>query len=90
MSRQQTISLCNQALEAVRVVIPSDLHTEVSDYINRYDEWGVGMELLIDQLSESGIQITQEQFTLIETAMASMGLADDLRVSYLRDHYVAA
>lgn len=88
MSREQTIDLCNQALEAVRAVIPSDLHTEVSDYINRHDEWGVGMELLIDQLSEFGIQITQEQFRLIEIAMASMGLADASRVTYLRDHYV--
>jgi hypothetical protein len=72
----------------VRALIPADLHKEVSDYINRYDEWGVGMELLIDQLSELGIQITQEQFKLIEAAMASMKLADDLRVTYLRDHYV--
>ncbi len=84
----QTIVLCNQALEGVRSTIPSELHTEVSDYINRHNEWGVGMELLIDQLSEREVRITREQFTLIETAMASMGLADDVRVTYLREHYV--
>lgn len=87
---KRKVVLCNRALEAVRPLIPSNLHIEVSDYINRHDEWGVGMELLVDQLSELGIQITKEQFGLIESAMASMGLAEDLRVTYLRDHYVAA
>ena len=88
MTRPQTIELCNQALEGVRVIIPSELHTTVSDYINRHDEWGVGMELLVDQLNEGEVRITREQFTLIETAMASMGLADELSVTYLREHYV--
>jgi len=88
MPRPRTIELCNHALEGVRVIIPSELHTSVSDYINCHNEWGVGMELLVDQLNEGGIWITLAQFTLIETAMASMGLADDPSVTYLREHYV--
>ena len=87
---QQRIDLCNRALEAVRPFIPADLHTMVHDYINRHDEWGLGIETLIDGLSELEIRITTEQFALIEAAMASMDLADSSRVSYLRDHNVAA
>ena len=87
---QPRIDHCNRALEAVRSVIPADLYTEVHDYINRHNEWGLGIETLIDGLSELELRITAEQFALIEAAMASMGLADSSRVSYLRDHNVAA
>jgi hypothetical protein len=89
-SYQQRIDLCNRALEVVRPIIPADLHTEVSDFINRHNEWGVGMETLVDGLSELEIRITTEQFASIEAAMASMDLADSSRVSYLRDHNVVA
>ncbi len=88
MTRPQTIELCNHALEGVRKVISAELHAAVSDYINRHNEWGVGMELLVEHLNEGGVRITQEQFTLIETAMASMGLTDALSIAYLREHYV--
>jgi hypothetical protein len=77
-------------LEAVRSVIPSDLYTDVHDYINRHNAWGLGIETLIDGLSELEFHITAEQFALIETAMASMDLADSSRVTYLRGHNVAA
>ena len=87
---QHRIDLCNRALEAVRLVIPADLHKDVHDYINRHDEWGLGVETLVDGLTELEIRITAEQFALIEAAMASMDLAGSPRVSYLRDHNVAA
>jgi hypothetical protein len=87
---QHRIDLCNRALDAVRSVIPADLHTEAHDFINRHNEWGLGIETLIDGLSELEIRITPEQFALIESAMASMDLADSPRVSYLRDHNVTA
>lgn len=87
---QLRIDHCNRALEAVRSVIPSALYTDVHDYINRYDEWGLGIETLIDELIELEIPITTEQFALIETAMAAMDLADSSRVTYLREHNVAA
>lgn len=70
------------------MIIPSELHTAVFDYINRDNEWGVGMEFLVDQLNEGKVRIAREQFTLIETAMASMGLANGLDITYLREHYV--
>ncbi|MBK7997672.1 MAG: MafI family immunity protein [Verrucomicrobia bacterium] len=88
-TRQSRIDRCNQALEAARSVIPADLYAVVYDCINRHDEAGLGIETLIDGLSELELRITSEQFALIEAAMDSMGLADSSRVSYLRDHNVA-
>jgi hypothetical protein len=87
---QHRIDLCNRALESVRSLIPADLYTEVFDCINRHDEWGVGMEALIDGLNELEIRVTSDQFEFIRKAMAAMNLADSSRVSYLRDHNVAA
>jgi len=87
---QQPIDLCNRALEAVGSAIPADLFRDVEDYINRFNEWGLGMEMLIDQLNESDIRITREQFGLIHAAMASMGLGACERVEHLRVHGVTA
>jgi hypothetical protein len=85
---QRRIDLCNQALEAVRPAIPSDLWNEVHDYINRFSEWGLGMELLIDRLGDTSVRITSEQFALIQAAMDSMGLGESSRVAYLRAQLV--
>jgi hypothetical protein len=85
---QHHIDLCNQALEAVRPTIPADLFRDVHDYINSFDEWGLGMEVLIDQLAELEIKINREQFGLIQAAMDSMSLGECDRVVYLREHGV--
>jgi hypothetical protein len=86
--RQHQIDLCNRALEAVRPAIPPDIVRDAHDYINRLDEWLLGMEILIDQLAEFDIKIDREQFGLIREAMSSMGLGDCDRVAYLREHGV--
>lgn len=85
---QQQIDLCNRALEAVRQGIPFQLLREVHDDINRHEEWGLAIEILIDQISELDIQITQGQFDVIRDAMASMGMSDCNRLRYLREHSV--
>lgn len=85
---QKQIDLCNSALEAVRLVIPEDLYSEVSAYVNRHDEWAVGIEALIDGLTESEIRITTKQFALIEAAVFSIGLGASWRIQYLRRHNV--
>jgi hypothetical protein len=85
---RRPIDLCNRALAGVRPAIPADLFRDVDDDINRYDEWGLGMEVLIDHLCDFDIKITGEQFSLIHAAMASMGLGECERVKYLRVHCV--
>jgi hypothetical protein len=87
-SHQYRIDLCNRALEAVGAAIPADFFRDAHDYINRFDEWLLGMEVLIDQLAEFGIKISREQFGLIQVAIDSMGLGGCDRVVYLREHGV--
>ena len=76
-------------LEAVRPAIPVDLFRDVDNYINRFDEWGLGMEVLVDELTELEIEINREQFDFIQVAMDSMGLGECDRVMYLREHGVS-
>jgi hypothetical protein len=83
------IELCNRALNSVTGLIPADLHNDVYDYINRFNEWGVGMELLIDRIGDLEIVITGEQFDLICTAMRAMGLDQSNRVAWLREHNIS-
>ncbi|WP_165219971.1 MafI family immunity protein [Aquisphaera insulae] len=86
---QRQIDLCGEALEAVRSSIPPDLFRDVDDYINRFDEWGLGMEVLIDQLGELDIVISPEQFDLIRAAMDSIGQGESDRLAHLRTHGVS-
>lgn len=87
-NNQHIIDLCNNALEATRELIPPEVYTEAYDYINRYSEWGVGIEALIDGLTDLEIQISSDQFSLIEAATAAMEWGNSTRISYLRDHNV--
>ncbi len=89
-THQHRIDLCNRALETVRSIIPNDLYRDVFDYINEHNEWGLGMEILIDQISEYEIKISMQQYQAIEQAMASMGISDSNRMQYLREHDVVA
>jgi hypothetical protein len=82
------IVLCNEALNGVRELIPTDLYIDVSDYINKFDEWGIGMELLVNQLAEYEIQISVEQFEKIKEAFSSMDQADTDDLAYLWKHNV--
>jgi hypothetical protein len=69
--------------------VPDDLYQGVFDYINEHDEWGLGMEVLIDHISESEIAISIQQFEAIKQAMASMGMGDCNRIQYLENNVVA-
>ena len=80
---QHRIDLCNRVLVSVQGLIPCGLFQDVHDYINKYNEWGVGIEFLIDYISEFEIKISREQFRLISDATASMGLDDSNRIQYL-------
>ncbi|MEM6503987.1 MAG: MafI family immunity protein [Planctomycetota bacterium] len=87
---QHCIDLCNRALEAVHSTIPDDLYRDIFDYINERNEWGLGMEILIDQISEYEIKISLQQFEAIEKAMTSMEMSNNNRMQYLRKHDVVA
>ena len=86
--RQNAIDRCNRAIESIKELIPDVQFRDVHDYINCHDEWGLGMEILIDHLIELEIKISPRQFELIHGAMKSMGRDECDRLKYLRTHAV--
>jgi len=85
---QHRIDLCNQALEAVRGVLPPETIHEVDEYINRFDEWGLGIEMTIDTLIELELKISRSQFLAIEAAMNAMDQRQSNRLVWLKQHCV--
>jgi alanyl-tRNA synthetase len=90
MSRRNTIKLCNAAVEPLKGVIPEKVYVEIDDLINKYDEWGVGMEMLFDTISEEEISISVGQFQKMCKAMEAMGRGDSHRIEYTRAHHVSS
>lgn len=85
---QEQIDACNSALLAVRDLIPRQLFTDVHDYINKHDEWGVGVEILVDQIYEYDIKISWQQFDSICQAMQLMELGESDCIESLRNQCV--
>ena len=81
---KKTIQLCNSALTECEMLVSREFAEEVSDYINKYNEWGVGIELLIDVLMEEDKKISIAQFNAVDAAMESMGLSESPRIKQLK------
>ena len=90
MNNNERIALCNAALESVKPLIPSSLFQDAYDNINKYNEWGLGIETLMDQISELGIKVSKQDFEKIKAAMVSMGLGDSDRLKYLWENDVSS
>ncbi len=79
-----TIKLCNNALAINKPQMAESICMEIDDYINKYNEWGVGIELLIDNLCEEELRISLDQYKAIEEAMSAMDLGSSNRLFILR------
>jgi hypothetical protein len=80
---QRVISACNEALEGVRATIPPDLYSDVHDYINKFNECGLAIETLVDQIHEYDIKITRSQRDSIVRAFLVMELGSSSRINLL-------
>ena len=85
-SQKQIIDLCNTAFSCVRELLSDEQQREVDDYINQHNEWGLGIEFLIDWLTEDETPITPSQFDAIHSAMSAMGLGDSRRIQGLKTY----
>ena len=81
--KKAKIELCNKDLEASKHHLSQEIYSEIHNYINTDNEWGLGIETLIDALTEEDIKIEKEQINKIRLAMASMGLGQNDRVEIL-------
>lgn len=80
-----TIDLCNIALEINKGIISEAISKEIDELINKHNEWGIAIELLIDYLDEQELKINKEQYIAIERAMLAMKLGASERLYDLND-----
>lgn len=85
MNNKERIKLCNSALETCKGSLSAEAYSEIHDNINKYNEWGLGIETLIDILYEDDVSLNEEQFTKIQVSMESMGLGQSDRVGLIRE-----
>jgi hypothetical protein len=75
--------LCSYILESLKDIVPNDLYVQTNEFINVNNEWGVGLEILIDQLIELDIVISYQQFEIIKAAMSLINISDAPRIKAL-------
>lgn len=81
---ESTQDLSAAAFHAVRDLLPDRDAGSIRGYIYEANEWGLGVEAIIDALVECNIEISQFQKRALDAAADSMGLDRDqtkLRVS---------
>jgi len=86
MNNKHSFEVSNAALESTKDILPPVFYQEVSDYINKHNEWGLGIETLIDYLCEEESRVTVDQFNKIKEAMECMGLGKSERLKQLSGH----
>ena len=88
MHNNKVITLCNNALNSVKDTISEQHFKQVHDYINKHNEWGLGMEFLIDWLIDEKTSIARKQYEQIQVAISAMNLDHSYRMNYLEKHNV--
>ena len=74
--------LSEKAFESTKHLLPDKAAEEIRAFIYEHNEWGLGVEVLIDVLIEGDTALSQDQKEAIEQAMNEMGL--DRNQSLLR------
>jgi len=88
MKNDKRIMLCNTALNSVKDIIAEHQFQKAYNYINQHNEWGLGMEFLIDWLIEEETKINNTQYEKIRIAMLAMDIENSKSLDYLQKHNV--
>ena len=88
MAYEELQALCNAALVSVEDLLPPALYQEADAWINQYDEWGIAIEFVIDEIGELDLPLAREQFEALQAAMIVMGKGESDRMAWLRAYVV--
>ena len=78
------INQCKSAIEKIESILTPKEFQECIDYITKYAEWLLGIELAIDWLIENDQKITSENYQEFEKAYKLMKLESDTRLQHLK------
>lgn len=71
-TQSHNLALSKKAFEAVSPKLDDETRAQSHEFIYEANEWGLGVELLIDFLMEEGVTLTKEQFLPLSRAASSM------------------
>ena len=83
-ARKKNLELSKAAFEAIEGLLPESSAEDVRGLIYDYNEWGLGVEMIVDVLLDNDIAITVSQKKVILDALNAMRLhvgQHELRVS---------
>ena len=81
---QNIIDQCDQATRSVSALLDESQLNDALDYINKFDEWKLGLEFVIDWLVEGGAKVSDMQYQLFHLAFESMNCTNDSRLLQLK------
>lgn len=81
--QQKRNDICNAALTRTKDLLPEEVAADIDALMNEHNEWGVGIEMLIDCLAEQDTRIGQAQYGALKAALTSMGLEHEDRMLIL-------
>jgi len=70
--QKECLSLSEHAFELVKSVLPAGSVEIIREYIFDHNEWGLGIEMMVDIIIENDTTITTEQKSAIVRAMCAM------------------
>ena len=70
--QKECLSLSKYAFELSKSVLPADSAEMVREYIFDHNEWGLGVETMVDIILENDVAISTEQKTAILKATKAM------------------
>ena len=73
-ARKKNLELSKAAFEAIKDLLPGSSAEEIRGLIYDYNEWGLGVEMIVDVLLEDDISITGSQKKAMLDALDAMRL----------------
>ena len=73
-TRRKNLELSKTAFEAVKGILPERSAEHIRGFIYDYNEWGLGVEMIVDVLLEDDIAISASQKNAVLDALDAMEL----------------
>ena len=73
-SRRKNLELSKAAFEAIKNLLPAASAEHIRGFIYDHNEWGLGVEMIVDVLLEEDIPVTESQKKALFDALDVMSL----------------
>ena len=79
-TQKHNLELSKNAYAAVASKLEENIRGDIYEYIHEVNEWGLGVETIIDYLVEEEIELSQEEMNALSEAASSMAIDRGLKM----------